>query len=1097
VLAAPPSGAGQKVGLLEYDTFHQSDVVDLFTLFPGFGNLAANLSQVHVNGGASLGAGEREVLLDIVAVLSFAPGASVVVYDAPPTTSYQALFNAMINAGVTIISNSWSSCEDQVPVADIMSIDAILQTAVASGISVFNGSGDTGNTCLDGSPNTIGVPANSPNATAVGGTSLKPALGYLYGTEAWWDGTAKTPPTGQGGYGVSRFFARPAYQAAVSPGTMRSVPDVTVNADPRSGAILCQADDGGCPTGKLYGGTSMAAPVWAAFAARLNQMLGQNIGALNPVLYQLAGTEAFHTPTSMGTDFAHVGLGSPNLNRLGAALLGVSAGQVSASGSFAYYASTVLGTMEIAPLPTIPADGSTAAAVVVRLLDANGHTISGKQVQLSINAGSHAVVSPASGTTSIANGAAAFSVTDLFAETVTFTATDTSDGIVILNTAIVTFGVPSAASAGIVASPSPVASDGSSATTITVTLKDSLNRPTPGKLITLSQGNAHSIISGPSPAVTDVNGQIQFTATDNVAEVVTYTAVDVTDGDLPVPGSAPVTFTGGSTSCLTSPPTAAAGFTLTPFATGFAAQNFFYSNVNWGGCGGASNPAFDTSGNVFVSDFFAGTLSKFGLPGGAVSSGNTLATIGQTLQQPTFGKDGNFYVARAATGSGFNSGIVMRVDPGTGAVLQTLATGLTCPSPLVVDPLSGDLFFTGTCFGAGSDDPRVWRIQNPASVSPTLVVYATLPSTPSGLIAFAPNGTLYVVSNYTGTGSIIQIAGTDKSSPPAMTTLSGISSDFWLTMGEVLPSGAAKSLLVHNNNALKLVDITTNPFTTTVLVNGAIGSGTIGPDGCLYATASDRILKLAPTSGACGFVPSNPSPSLVLAPSTVSPNPSQGISQTFTATFRNTTVPAGTAVFFQITGVNAQTKLGTTDASGVASIAYTGVIAGNDKVVASSRVGNSDFASNPAFLTWGSGQHATFLTLNLSPSGGVPGQTVTLDASLADVSVAPNAPVAGATITFSLGNQTCNGVTNAQGTASCTLSILPGAITLMANFAGNGQNAPAVDSEQFRLAAPTAPPQPPPTSAAASIPTLSQWGLLIAALLLGVAGMMATRRQSR
>ncbi|TMH57764.1 MAG: hypothetical protein E6H55_15020, partial [Betaproteobacteria bacterium] len=123
------------------------------------------------------------------------------------------------------------------------------------------------------------------------------------------------------------------------------------------------------------------------------------------------------------------------------------------------------------------------------------------------------------------------------------------------------------------ASPSSVPADGSSTTTITVTLQDAKGNPTPGKLVTISQGSGHSIITAPTPAITDANGQIAFTATDNVGETVIYTAVDVTDGNLPVPGSAPVTYTGAGSSCVTSPPTAAAGFALTPFANGFAAQN--------------------------------------------------------------------------------------------------------------------------------------------------------------------------------------------------------------------------------------------------------------------------------------------------------------------------------------------------------------------------------------------------------------------------------------------------------------------------------------------------------------------------------------------
>jgi hypothetical protein len=1055
------TGAGQRIGLVEFDSFQPSDVSNFLALTSRITShppSIANLSSVHVNGGATLGSGESEVLVDIDTVMAIAPHAQVVVYDAPASTSYQAVFNAMINGGVTIISNSWASCEDQMSQAEVQSIDTILATASASGISVFNGTGDTGSTCLDGSPNTVAVPADSPHATAVGGSSRVWKSGFVYGSETWWDGSSVSPPSGQGGFGVSRYFSRPAYQDAFNLAAMRSVPDVVDNADPRTGMSICQADNGGCPTGALIGGTSVSAPAWAGYAALLNQAVGSNLGALNLTLYPFANTKAFNNAASMGSDFAHVGLGSPNPSFLKQELLQQVTGQASMSGSW---------VMPLFPIGllrsgkfTVPADGATPGGVRVTLWDASGNLVPGKTISLAASPGSHAIVTPVSAVTSAAEGSAIFTITDLTAETVTFTATDTTDNLVLQQTASITFSVPPATSAGITASPTTVASDGTSTTTITITLKDALNRPTPGKAITISQAAGHSLITGPSPAVTDANGQIQFTATDNVSETVTYTAVDVTDGDLPVPGSAIVNFTGGGTSCIPSPPTAANGFTLTPFANGFVARNFFFGNINFVGCPGAANPAFSASGDVFVADFPTGDLYKFGANGGAVSNANKLANLGPTFGNLVYGLDGSLYATQ------FSPSNIEQIDPATGAVLRTVASGFTCPGGLAVDPLSGDLFFDDACTGGGADNPSVWRIHNPSSPSSTVTVYATLPATPGGAIAFAPNGTLYVVAAALNNSNmpIVKIAGTNTPSPPATTTLSGITSDEGsLTIGAVQPSGEAKSLLVHTAGSLELVDITTNPFTTTTLASGTINAGVIGPDGCLYTNAHDTILKLTPNSGGCGFNPTNPSPTLVLTPSTVSPNPAQGTSQTFTATFKNVTAPTGTPVYFQVSGANLQAKLGTTDVNGIATISYTGVFAGSDTVVASATVGNSTFTSNAAHLTWAIGKHVTFLTLNLSPSDGAAGHPVTVVASLADVSVNPNAPISGATVVFTLGNQSCNGVTNAQGTATCTLTVPSAAgLTLAASFAGNAQDVPAADSERFFVvaAAPTPPGAP-------------------------------------
>jgi subtilase family serine protease len=307
-------GTGQKIGLVEFAAFHQSDVENFLALVNGAGMVAApieNLSVAEVDGGATAGGllYESEVLLDIDTVMARAPGAEVVVYQAPAihgAGSFQSVLNKMIDDGVTVISNSWLYCEHQTTKADLASLDAIFQQAAASGISAFNASGDWGNSCYTGYPNSIAVPAGSPNATAVGGTSLTRGLGATYGSETWWDGSLDVPPGGQGGFGVSRFFDRPSYQNGLVTSSRRSVPDVAVNADPREGARICQGPLG-CPTRGVFGGTSFAAPQWAAVAALVNQSLGENIGAFNQAIYPFANTEAFHDAASMSSDFAVVG----------------------------------------------------------------------------------------------------------------------------------------------------------------------------------------------------------------------------------------------------------------------------------------------------------------------------------------------------------------------------------------------------------------------------------------------------------------------------------------------------------------------------------------------------------------------------------------------------------------------------------------------------------------------------------------------------------------------------------------------------------------------------------------------------------------------
>ncbi len=1053
-----PPGAGvkngirQKIGLVQFDTFHRSDIEDFLALTGFPASRIDNLSEVAVNGGVAVpGPGEAEVLLDIDVAMTLAPAAEVVVFSAPRATSWQAMFSAMLDHGVTVIGNSWTSCENEHSLADVKSIDAVLQAAAASGVSVFNGAGDTGSTCLGGSPNTVGVPADSPHATAVGGTSMANAAGWVYGSESWWQG--------KGGFGVSGRFARPAYQDGLVASSMRSVPDVSAFADPLNGMLICQASHGGCPNGLVYGGTSLAAPVWAAYAAGLNASLGANLGALNPLIYPLAGTIAFHSSALLGTDFAHVGLGTPNLDALDRLLAGVPLGAPDAAASQVFYSTALTQGFEAPPFLVIPADGQAAATVTVIVRDANEHTVGGKSVALAANAGSDAVISPpGSVTSSETNGAAVFTVTDLTPEDVTFSAS--VDGTPIQQTATITFGVPQAVGASIDASPTTVTADGLSTTAITVTLQDTLGRPTAGKQVMLAQGNGHSIIVAPNPQVTDANGQIQFTASDQVNETVTYTAVDVTDGDLPVPGSAVVTFSSGpNTACAASivPPAGQNGYVVTPFITGFTTGTLSFGGVNFGGCRGATAPGF-RGDDVYVVNFLSGDVFELGAGGGVATTGNRLATLGPTLGAPVVGKDGRIYASRVATTGNFNTGAILEIDPATGAAVRTVAANLRCPLTLAVDPVSGDLFYDDGCFGAGSDDPAIHRIRNPAAANPTVEVYATLPNTPNGNLAFAPNGSVYVVSGYTSPSPpVYRVSGTSEPSPPTVTPLTGVSSIFWVNVGETDPDGEARSLVTFATDGLKLTDITANP-PTSITIATDLGGGVIGPDGCLYADNGVAVHRVTDPDGGCSFVPSNAAPALTLTPGTIVPDPAQGTAETFTARLLNAAAAPGTGVIFRVSGANPEIRQVQLEADGTASFSHLGIHTGTDSIVATTTISEGALESNTARIDWAAGKHVTFLTLDPSPTSAMPDTSVTVMAELTDVSEETAAPVGGVSIHFEVGGGSCDGVTDGTGIASCELTP-SGAIgieTLSASFAGDAQYAPADASAVFALFAPIA-----------------------------------------
>ncbi|MHB8576272.1 MAG: Ig-like domain-containing protein, partial [Dehalococcoidia bacterium] len=809
------------------------------------------------------------------------------------------------------------------------------------------------------------------------------------------------------------------------------VPDVAIDADPATGFVICQADKGGCPNGLLYGGTSAAAPLWAGVVAFINQVLGRNVGALNPQLYALGGTNAFHSAVSMGSDFAHVGLGSPNTNQLLLALAGHSAGAVSPS------------TSSLLAFPEhVPADGVGQSILRVALLDTNGNAVAGKTVSLQKSGGTHAVVSGPSGLSQTTGGTVTFTATDSTSEDVTFTATDTTDNQVLQQTAVVHFVSPPATAGGITATPS-VPADGTTTGTVTVRLQNALGQGAAGKVVSLSQGNGHSRVTGPTPAVTGSNGQVTFTVTDTVTEQVSYSAIDVTDGNLPLPTQATVSFTnGGGAPCATGTPAAAAGYAFSIFASGFANGN----------CAGPIGVTFDPAGNLWVGNVFNGLLYKFGPAGGAASAA-TQVNGGPTNFDPhgmSFSKDGaHLFLVRYDPHDD-----VVELNMTDGSVRRTVATGFNGPVGIATDPLSGDLFVTSIF----SD--IIARINNPLSQTPTVTFYATVGH--SDGITFAPDGTLFTRTlGGNNVVSILRINGTNTAQPGMVTQTIPVNSN---ADGVAVTANAGQPQFLfinRNDGTISRLDLSqAQPTETVVFSGGSRGDFVaVGPDGCLYATQTDSVLRLTNSNGSCPFATTSPFPTVSLSPITVPNSLATGTPITFTATLQNVPNPAGTPVTFIVNGANLQTRLVHADANGVATFSYAGIFPGADTVVATIGSGRTAAISNKTAVTWTPGNHTTFVNLNGSATADSPNLPVTLTGNLSDLSTQPAAtPLAGQTLSFSLsgaGGQSCTGTTDATGTASCTITPTapPGSYTLTVSFAATGQDLASSDSTGFTLVA--------------------------------------------
>ena len=183
-------------------------------------------------------------------------------------------------------SASLGECEIFPYVDGSMTVDdMIFLEAASQGQSFFASAGDTGSFCPVGPAGVNGVPlgaplvnypAASPYVVGVGGTTLLTNANGSYDKEITWD---------TGGGGLSQFEESPLWQqAAVSvlstTGT-RGVPDIAMDADPESGALVYV---NGAPEG--VGGTSLSSPMALGIWARALSN-NPNLGLAGPHLYSL------------------------------------------------------------------------------------------------------------------------------------------------------------------------------------------------------------------------------------------------------------------------------------------------------------------------------------------------------------------------------------------------------------------------------------------------------------------------------------------------------------------------------------------------------------------------------------------------------------------------------------------------------------------------------------------------------------------------------------------------------------------------------------------------------------------------------------------
>lgn len=253
---------------------------------------------------------QGEQTLDVIAVHNIAPKAKVLYVGGfncgtgLDVSMSQILDDHLAN----IVSNSYGYVgeypQDEVQVNENQHLQAI-----AEGIGLYFSSGDDGDEAANLGSVSPDYPASSPYVTAVGGTSTEIAKNGSVALETGWgndydavvqdasgDRSYEAPVPGAfasgAGGGFSTVFTRPWYQQGVVSSSGRAVPDVAADADPRTGELIGIrpiVDDTTLATGpyteEIYGGTSLASPLFAAEIALVQQATRSTIGFANPVLY--------------------------------------------------------------------------------------------------------------------------------------------------------------------------------------------------------------------------------------------------------------------------------------------------------------------------------------------------------------------------------------------------------------------------------------------------------------------------------------------------------------------------------------------------------------------------------------------------------------------------------------------------------------------------------------------------------------------------------------------------------------------------------------------------------------------------------------------
>ena len=339
--AAGLNGAGQTIGIIDWcgSLTIQNDANAFSSAF-GLPQLtSSNFAITYIPSPSTCEAADQvEINIDVEWAHAIAPGAKINLI-VPPSATFldvdDALYTAVTYGLASVISGSYGSPESLTPQSILDTESFISQIAAMTGISAQFSTGDNGDYSVGNIPQTVTAPADSPYATAVGGVTLALNADNSVAWQAGWgnnetliaeEGFVADPPSseafgfiGGSGGGMSTCatqsvikgvttciagFPKPAFQSKIA-GKYRQMPDISWLADPYTGVAILISVPGNVPeqVWQVWGGTSLAAPMFSGLWAIANQEAGKPLGQAAQYVYSLpAGAVTDIVPVSSKTN---------------------------------------------------------------------------------------------------------------------------------------------------------------------------------------------------------------------------------------------------------------------------------------------------------------------------------------------------------------------------------------------------------------------------------------------------------------------------------------------------------------------------------------------------------------------------------------------------------------------------------------------------------------------------------------------------------------------------------------------------------------------------------------------------------------------------